>query len=158
MKTYGGVRVLLTTALVWDEWWASCSDSFIFMKATLPGPELRTVGRQPVANYYSDFAGFGELLEMWTCCVWYSRLVLILQFIALVVKKSSGSGLENRLTTVGDPPRWPRDTPLSTNLALNFVDICRSLSRYRTVCTNVNIHQLSSSRGECVYGVYFICL
>jgi hypothetical protein len=26
--------------------------------------------------------------------------------------KSSGTGLENRLTPVGVPPRWPRDTPL----------------------------------------------
>jgi hypothetical protein len=35
-------------------------------------------------------------------------------------KKSSGSGLENRLTTVGDPPRWPRDTPLSTKVGTKF--------------------------------------
>jgi hypothetical protein len=27
-------------------------------------------------------------------------------------KKSSCSGLENRLTTVWDPPRWQRDTPI----------------------------------------------
>jgi hypothetical protein len=35
-------------------------------------------------------------------------------------KKSSGSGLENRLTAVGDPPRWPRDTPLSANVGTKF--------------------------------------
>jgi hypothetical protein len=36
-------------------------------------------------------------------------------------KKSSGSGLENlKLTTVGDPPRWPRDTPLCTKVGTKF--------------------------------------
>jgi hypothetical protein len=35
-------------------------------------------------------------------------------------KKSSGSGLENRLTTVGDPPRWSRDNPLSTKVGTKF--------------------------------------
>jgi hypothetical protein len=35
-------------------------------------------------------------------------------------KKISGSGLENWLTTVGDPPRWPRDTPLSTKVETKF--------------------------------------
>jgi hypothetical protein len=38
-----------------------------------------------------------------------------------------------RLTTVGDPPRWQRDTSLSTNVGTNFVDKCRSLSRYSSL-------------------------
>jgi hypothetical protein len=45
-------------------------------------------------------------------------------------KKSSGCGLEYRLTIVQDPPLWPHDTPLSKKLGLNFVDKWRSLSRY----------------------------
>jgi hypothetical protein len=36
-------------------------------------------------------------------------------------KKISGSGLEKlRLTAVGDPPRWPRDTPLSAKVGTKF--------------------------------------
>jgi hypothetical protein len=36
-------------------------------------------------------------------------------------KKSSGSSLEDlRLTTVGDPPHWPRDTPLSAKVGTKF--------------------------------------
>jgi hypothetical protein len=31
------------------------------------------------------------------------------------------------------PPRWPRDTPLSAKLALNFADKWRSLSRYSSL-------------------------
>jgi hypothetical protein len=39
----------------------------------------------------------------------------------LLERKSSGSGLENlRLTAVGDPPRSPRDTPLSTKADTKF--------------------------------------
>jgi hypothetical protein len=36
-------------------------------------------------------------------------------------EKSSGSGPENRLTTVGDPQRWPRDAPLSTKVGTKFL-------------------------------------
>jgi hypothetical protein len=36
-------------------------------------------------------------------------------------KKSSGSGVKKlRWTTVGDPPRWTRDTPLSTKVDTKF--------------------------------------
>jgi hypothetical protein len=35
-------------------------------------------------------------------------------------KKSSSSGLENRLTAVGVLPRWPRDTPLSAKVGTKF--------------------------------------
>jgi hypothetical protein len=35
-------------------------------------------------------------------------------------KKSSGCCLENRLTTVGDPPRWPRDTTLFAKVGTKF--------------------------------------
>jgi hypothetical protein len=35
-------------------------------------------------------------------------------------KKSSGSGLKNRLPTIGDPLPWLRDTPLSTELGTKF--------------------------------------
>jgi hypothetical protein len=38
----------------------------------------------------------------------------------LLEKRSSGSGLENRLTAVGDQPRSPLDTPLSTKVGTKF--------------------------------------
>jgi hypothetical protein len=38
-----------------------------------------------------------------------------------------------RLTAVGVPPRWPRDTPLSEMLALNFADKWWLLSRYSSL-------------------------
>jgi hypothetical protein len=45
----------------------------------------------------------------------------------LLERKSSGFGLENRDYGRRDPPRWPRDTPLSTKVDTNFADKRRSL-------------------------------
>jgi hypothetical protein len=47
----------------------------------------------------------------------------------LLGRKSSGSGLENRDYGRRDPPRGPRDTPLSANIATNFADKRRSIGR-----------------------------
>jgi hypothetical protein len=42
----------------------------------------------------------------------------------LLERRSSGSGLENRDTAVGDSPRWLPDTPLSTKVGTKFA-ACR---------------------------------
>jgi hypothetical protein len=51
-------------------------------------------------------------------------------------KKSSGSGLENRLTTVRDPTRWPRDIPLSAKVGTGgrSVGIVRLRTKGHVVC------------------------
>jgi hypothetical protein len=51
----------------------------------------------------------------------------------LLGRKSSGSGQESRDYGVGDPLRWPRDSPLSANVDTNFVDKLWSLGRYRSL-------------------------
>jgi hypothetical protein len=38
----------------------------------------------------------------------------------LLERKSSGSVLENRLTAVGVPPRWLRDTPITAKVVTNI--------------------------------------
>jgi hypothetical protein len=43
--------------------------------------------------------------------------------------KRSGSGLENSYYGRRDPPRWPRDAPLSAKRDTNFADKRRSLGR-----------------------------
>jgi hypothetical protein len=40
--------------------------------------------------------------------------------ITIVEPLASSSGLENRLTAVGDPLRWPYDTPPSTKVGTKF--------------------------------------
>jgi hypothetical protein len=45
-------------------------------------------------------------------------------------KKSRGSVLENRITTVGDPPSWPSDTPLSAKVGTKF---CRQVAAAQSV-------------------------
>jgi hypothetical protein len=46
----------------------------------------------------------------------------------LLARKSSGSGVETKNTAVGDPPRWPRDIPLSAQVGTNLADKRRSLT------------------------------
>jgi hypothetical protein len=57
-------------------------------------------------------------------------LSLVSTIEKLLEKKRSGSGLENEIRTVGDPPRWPRDNPLYAEVGINFAVKWRSLGRY----------------------------
>jgi hypothetical protein len=59
----------------------------------------------------------------------WDPLTLVSTNEELLERKSSGSGLENEIMAVGDPPRWPRDTSLSANVGTNFVDKRQALGR-----------------------------
>jgi hypothetical protein len=53
----------------------------------------------------------------------WSPLSLVSTIEKLLGRKSSGCGLENRDYGRRDPPRLPRDTPLSANVDTNFADM-----------------------------------
>jgi hypothetical protein len=57
-------------------------------------------------------------------------LSLVSTIEELLERKSSGFGLENRDNSRRDPPRWLRDTALSTKVVTNLADKGRSLDRY----------------------------
>jgi hypothetical protein len=48
-------------------------------------------------------------------------------------RKSSSSGLESREYGHRDPSRWPRGTPLFTNVCNNFTDNRQLLGRYSSL-------------------------
>jgi hypothetical protein len=48
-------------------------------------------------------------------------------------KKKSNSGLENRVTAVGNPPRWLRDIHLSAKVGTNVADKRLTLGRYSSL-------------------------
>jgi hypothetical protein len=50
--------------------------------------------------------------------------------VELLERKRSGSGIEIEITTIGDPPRWLRDTILSANVGINFAEKWQLLGRY----------------------------
>jgi hypothetical protein len=51
----------------------------------------------------------------------------------LLGRKSSGSGLENQDYGSRDPPRWPRDTPLSAKDGTSIAGKWRSLRPYSSL-------------------------
>jgi TRAP-type C4-dicarboxylate transport system permease small subunit len=48
------------------------------------------------------------VIKLWICILFIIIIIIIIS-VSVVV-----------LTTVGDPPRWPRDTPLSTKVGTKF--------------------------------------
>jgi hypothetical protein len=59
--------------------------------------------------------------------LWRGPLSLVTTIEELLERKISGSSLENRDYDSRDPPRWPRDIPLSAEIDTNFADKRRSL-------------------------------
>jgi hypothetical protein len=76
----------------------------------------------------SSIPGISKLSEV--VCLGRGPVSLVSTIQELLERKNSGSGLENRDYGQGDPPRWLRDTPLSSEVGTNFADKRRSLGRY----------------------------
>jgi hypothetical protein len=77
--------------------------------------------------------------SFWEVGLEQGPLSLVSTIEELLERKRSGSGLETEITSVGDPPRWLRDTPLSAKVGTSFADSCRlvGIVRLRTQATEL---------------------
>jgi hypothetical protein len=68
-------------------------------------------------------------------------LSLVSTIEELLARKSSGFGLENDNTAVGDPPRWLRDIPLSVQHLQQWIvcKTCKSVNVFETLATQENL-------------------
>jgi hypothetical protein len=76
------------------------------LKISFPIHLLLAAPRAQATSLTSSFCGFTYVSGVYMKCNFVLRNIQC--------------GLENRLTTVGDPPRSPRDTPLSAEVDTKF--------------------------------------
>jgi hypothetical protein len=107
--------------ILWTESGGAKWAHYNFMHYTSNIPPLCLVVRVP--GYRSRGPGFdSRRYQIFREVVGLERgpLSLVSIIEELLGRKSSGSGLENREYSRGDPSRWPRYTPLSAKVGTNF--------------------------------------
>jgi hypothetical protein len=106
-------------------------DQLLFRKSCSPGDWTRNLLICSQELWHKPLEMAAACWLQFTCGLQVTKFICSFVLIKKLYKSiCSARSRKLRLTTVGDPPRWPRDTPISTKVGTKFRRQVAVVSRY----------------------------